>query len=38
MMIFSVIAMLYSMGFGGVMVPLARQAVNASFRSAGMNY
>ena len=38
MLIFGSIAMLYSMGLGSLMGPLARQVVNGGLRGAGINF
>jgi len=38
MMLVSVIAMLYSMGLGGVMIPVARQSINMGLRNFNVNF
>mmetsp|Transcript_45372 Transcript_45372/g.33152 ORF Transcript_45372/g.33152 Transcript_45372/m.33152 type:complete len:114 (-) Transcript_45372:27-368(-) len=38
MMVFGVISMLYAMGLGGVMLPLARQSINLALRRVNVNF
>jgi hypothetical protein len=38
MMVVSVVAMLYSMGFGGIMLPLFRQSVNFTLRRFNIDF
>lgn len=38
MMVLSVVAMLYSMGLGGIMFPLFRQSVNLVLRRVGLDF
>lgn len=38
MLVFGAIAVLYSMGLGSLMGPLARQSINMGLRSVGVNF
>jgi hypothetical protein len=38
MMVGSVIALLYSMGLGGVMIPVARQTINLTLRNINVGF
>jgi len=38
MFVFSICAMLYSMGLGPVMLPVARTSINTGFRSCGIPF
>jgi hypothetical protein len=38
MMIAGGVAVIYSMGMGGVVFPLVRQSINLGFRQAGLNF
>jgi hypothetical protein len=38
MLVTSIVAMLYSLGMGPIMVPVVKQAVNTGLRSAGVPF
>jgi hypothetical protein len=38
MFVTSMVAMMYSMGLGPIMIPVARTTINTGFRTAGVPY